>query len=122
MPSAAMAEPTLALERLEKRFGAQAAVAGIDLAVAPGEFVTLLGPSGGGKTTTLNIVAGFVEPTAGRISLEGEPIDGLPPFRRDLGLVFQDYALFPHMSAAENVAFGLRMRRLGRGEIARRVA
>jgi spermidine/putrescine ABC transporter ATP-binding subunit len=117
----ATADP-LVLERLERRFGDHRAVAGIDLAVAPGEFVTLLGPSGCGKTTTLNMIAGFLEPSAGRILMNGDPVEGLPPFRRNVGLVFQDYALFPNMSVAENVAFGLRMRKVDRTEIGRRVA
>ena len=117
-----MAEPALQLAALTKRFGALTAVDAIDLTVAQGEFVTLLGPSGCGKTTTLNMIAGFVPPDAGSIRLQGRPVESLPPFRRDLGLVFQDYALFPHMTVAENVGFGLRMRRLPREEIARRVA
>ncbi len=113
-----MAEPALQLSGLTKRFGPVAAVDGIDLTVAPGEFVTLLGPSGCGKTTTLNLIAGFLAPDAGHIRLQGRMVETLPPFRRDLGLVFQDYALFPHMSVAENVGFGLRMRRVPRAEIA----
>ncbi|MEJ0020146.1 MAG: ABC transporter ATP-binding protein [Acetobacteraceae bacterium] len=117
-----MAEPALQLVSLTKRFGAATVVDAIDLAVAPGEFVTLLGPSGCGKTTTLNMVAGFLAPDGGAIRLQGKPVESLPPFRRDLGLVFQDYALFPHMSVAENVGFGLRMRRVPRAEIARRVS
>ncbi len=98
------------------------AVNAIDLTVAQGEFVTLLGPSGCGKTTTLNMIAEFIAPDAGSIRLQGRPVDALPPFHRDLGLVFQDYALFPHMTVAENIGFGLRMRRIPREEIARRVA
>jgi ABC-type Fe3+/spermidine/putrescine transport system ATPase subunit len=113
--------PSLRLRGLQRRFGDHLAVAGIDLDVAPGEFVTLLGPSGCGKTTTLNLVAGFIQPNAGSIELAGQHVAGLPPFRRDLGVVFQDYALFPHMSVAENVAFGLRMRGLAKREIAARV-
>jgi spermidine/putrescine ABC transporter ATP-binding subunit len=116
-----VAEPALRLAGLVKRFGRTAAVDGIDLEVAPAEFVTLLGPSGCGKTTTLNLIAGFLSPDAGAIELAGKPVGDLPPFRRDLGLVFQDYALFPHMTAAENVAFGLKMRGLARTEIDRRV-
>ena len=117
-----MAEPALQLASLTKRFGALTAVDAIDLAVAPGEFVTLLGPSGCGKTTTLNMIAGFIAPDAGSIRLQGRSVESLPPFRRDLGLVFQDYALFPHMTVAENVGFGLRMRRVPREAMARRVA
>lgn len=116
-----MAEPALKLEGLTKRFGAHAAVDAINLSVAKGEFVTLLGPSGCGKTTTLNMIAGFIAPDAGHIRLQGKTVETLPPFRRDLGLVFQDYALFPHMTVADNVGFGLRMRKLPRAEIARRV-
>src|SRR5437879_4630065 len=116
-----MAEPALQLAGLTKRFGTSTAVDAIDLAVADGEFVTLLGPSGCGKTTTLNMIAGFVTPDQGSIRLQGTPVASLPPFRRDLGLVFQDYALFPHMTVAENVSFGLRMRRTPRTETTRRV-
>ncbi len=117
-----MAEPALRVAGLTKRFGKLVAVDAIDLAVAQGEFVTLLGPSGCGKTTTLNMIAGFITPDAGSIHLQGRAVQSLPPFRRDLGLVFQDYALFPHMTVAENVGFGLRMRRVPRGEMAHRVA
>jgi len=112
----------LRLAGLEKRYGATVAVAGIDLDVADGEFVTLLGPSGCGKTTTLGLVAGFFPPSAGEIYLKGKPVADLPSFRRDIGVVFQDYALFPHMSAADNVGFGLRMRNVPQAEIAKRVA
>ncbi|WP_426958658.1 ABC transporter ATP-binding protein [Muricoccus radiodurans] len=118
---AAVADPALRLRGLERRFGNHLAVAGIDLDVAPGEFVTLLGPSGCGKTTTLNLIAGFIQPSAGSIALAGQEVAGLPPFRRDLGVVFQDYALFPHMTVAENVGFGLRMRGVPRAEIVTRV-
>lgn len=113
--------PAVSLVAVRKRFGSVTAVDHIDLDVRPGEFLTLLGPSGCGKTTTLNMIAGFIQPDAGAISLAGRAVDGLPPFRRDIGLVFQDYALFPHMTVAENVAFGLRMRRVSRIEIAQRV-
>ena len=106
-----MSEPALRLAGIEKRYGATVAVAGIDLEVREGEFVTLLGPSGCGKTTTLGLIAGFFPPSAGEIYLKGRPVADLPPFRRDIGVVFQDYALFPHMTAGENVAFGLRMRK-----------
>ena len=111
----------LRLAGLEKRYGATVAVAGIDLEVREGEFMTLLGPSGCGKTTTLGLIAGFFPPSAGEIYLKGQPVAGLPPFKRDIGVVFQDYALFPHMSAGENVAFGLRMRNIPATEMAQRV-
>ena len=111
----------LRLEKLEKRYGSTVAVAGIDLAVREGEFMTLLGPSGCGKTTTLGLIAGFFPPSAGSIFIAGKPVADLPPFRRDIGVVFQDYALFPHLTAAENVAFGLRMRKLPAAETATRV-
>src|SRR5580765_8039830 len=117
-----VAEPALRLVGIEKHYGAAVAVAGIDLDVSEGEFVTLLGPSGCGKTTTLGLIAGFFQPTAGEIYLKGKPVVDLPSFRRDIGVVFQDYALFPHMSAADNVAFGLRMRNVPHAEIANRVA
>jgi spermidine/putrescine ABC transporter ATP-binding subunit len=107
---------------LEKRYGATAAVAGIDLDVAEGEFVTLLGPSGCGKTTTLGLIAGFLPLSGGDIRLKGRSVIGLPPFRRDIGVVFQDYALFPHMTAEDNVAFGLKMRKVPKAEMASRVA
>jgi spermidine/putrescine ABC transporter ATP-binding subunit len=117
-----MAEPALRLSGIEKHYGGTVAVAGIDLDVADGEFVTLLGPSGCGKTTTLGLIAGFFPPSAGEIYLKGKPVADLPSFRRDIGVVCQDYALFPHMTAAQNVAFGLRMRKIDAAEIRRRVA
>ena len=113
--------PYLALERLTKRYGEVTAVDGLDLAVERGEFVSLLGPSGCGKTTTLQMIAGFVEPTSGRALLEGGDLLRVKPSRRGLGIVFQSYALFPHMTAAQNVAFGLEMRRVSRGEREARV-
>jgi putative spermidine/putrescine transport system ATP-binding protein len=113
---------TLDRQGIEKRYGATRAVAGVDLAVAPGELVALLGPSGCGKTTTLRMVAGFVEPTAGRILMGGADITRMPPHKRNAGMVFQSYALFPHLSVADNIAFGLRRRGVPRAEIAERVA
>jgi ABC-type Fe3+/spermidine/putrescine transport system ATPase subunit len=111
----------LRLAGITKRYGAVTAVDGVDLEVRDGEFLTLLGPSGCGKTTTLGLIAGFFPPSAGEIYLKGRPVAGLPPFKRDIGVVFQDYALFPHMSAGENVGFGLRMRGVDRTEMERRV-
>ncbi|WP_028922096.1 ABC transporter ATP-binding protein [Pseudonocardia acaciae] len=114
----------IVMEGLTKRFpGADVpAVDGVDLDIQGGEFMTLLGPSGSGKTTTLNMIAGFEAVSSGRIALDGADIARLPAYRRNLGMVFQNYALFPHLSAAENVAFPLRQRGLGKAEIARRVA
>jgi len=117
-----MAEPALQLIGLSRRFGHVIAVDRVHLTVAQGEFVALLGPSGCGKTTTLNLIAGFNAPDAGSIRLQGRSVEGLPPFRRDLGLVFQDYALFPHMTVDENIGFGLRMRRVPRAEMAHRIS
>jgi spermidine/putrescine transport system ATP-binding protein len=97
------------------------AVDRIDLRIAEGEFFSLLGPSGCGKTTTLRMIAGFEEPTSGQILLHGRDVVGVPPFRRDVNMVFQQYALFPHMDVFENVAFGLRRKKVARDEIARRV-
>jgi len=112
----------LILDKLTKRYGAQAAVDGISLAVARGECIALLGPSGCGKTTTLRLVAGFILPDEGQILLNGTAIERSPPHRRRIGMVFQNYALFPHLTAAGNVAFGLEMRDVGRAERDRRVA
>jgi putative spermidine/putrescine transport system ATP-binding protein len=105
---------------LEKHFGAVKAVDGVNLDIAPGEFVTLLGPSGSGKTTTLMMLAGFEIPTAGEIYVDGEPIAAVPPYRRNIGMVFQNYALFPHMTVGENIAFPLKLRRLKKDEVVRR--
>ncbi|MFC7326507.1 ABC transporter ATP-binding protein [Marinactinospora rubrisoli] len=117
--------PAIALEHVAKtyRTGRRAvtAVRSLDLAVTPGEYFALLGPSGCGKTTTLRLIAGFEEPTAGTVRLAGRDVTGVPPNRRDVNTVFQNYALFPHMTVADNVAFGLRRRRVPTAEIRRRV-
>lgn len=113
--------PTIELVGLTKRFGEVVAVDSIALEVGVGELVSLLGPSGCGKTTTLNMVAGFLDPDAGDIRLEGRSVAGRPPNKRNCGMVFQSYALFPHMSVFENVAFGLRVRNVPKSEIAERV-
>jgi len=112
----------LQLEGLSKRYGAIDAVVATNLAVEKGEFVSLLGPSGCGKTTTLQMIAGFVDVSDGRIVLDGRDITHAKPSSRGLGVVFQSYALFPHMSVADNVAFGLRMRKVSAADIQRRVA
>ena len=111
----------LELTNVVKRFGKGTILHDLSLRVQDGEFVSLLGPSGCGKTTTLRLIAGFIVPDGGAITLGGNRIDQLPSHRRDVGVVFQNYALFPHMSAAANVAFGLQQRRLGKSEIATRV-
>jgi putative spermidine/putrescine transport system ATP-binding protein len=111
----------LQLDRVSKRYGHFHAVRDVSIDVAEGEFVVLLGPSGCGKTTTLRIIAGFVEPTAGAVSLGGTDVTRLPPWKRNTGLVFQSYALFPHLTVNQNVAFGLEMRGVGQAEIAARV-
>ena len=111
----------LTLDGVAKRFGGHAVVDAVDLEVRPGELIVLLGPSGCGKTTTLRMIAGFLPPSAGDIRLNGSSITGLPPYRRDIGIVFQSYALFPHLTVARNIAFGLEMRRQASGEIATRV-
>ncbi|WP_287496376.1 ABC transporter ATP-binding protein [Pandoraea sp. CB10b_02] len=116
-----MSTPYLRLEQLGKRFGETVAVEGVDLSIAQGEFISLLGPSGCGKTTTLQMIAGFVAPSVGRILLEGRDLTPVPPEKRGLGIVFQSYALFPHMSVAQNVAFGLDMRRVDAATKQRRV-
>jgi putative spermidine/putrescine transport system ATP-binding protein len=114
--------PALVIRGLTKQFGTATAVDGVDLQVQRGEFLTLLGPSGSGKTTTLRIVAGFMAPTSGAIEIDGSDMTRVPPHRRDVGMVFQNYALFPHMTAAQNIAFPLQMRHQSRQEIDRRVA
>lgn len=111
----------LRLDGVSKRYGDFHAVRDVSLEVADGEFVVLLGPSGCGKTTTLRMIAGFIAPTAGAISLGGRDVTALPPWNRNAGLVFQNYALFPHLSVAENVAFGLEMRKLPKTDIGVRV-
>jgi ABC-type Fe3+/spermidine/putrescine transport system ATPase subunit len=115
--------PFLTLDRLDKSFGAQPVLHGLSLAVEKGEILALLGPSGSGKTTALRLIAGFEAPDQGRILVQDEEVTALPPERRNFGMVFQHYALFPHLTVGENVAFGLASRgRAGKEETARRVA
>ncbi|MEX2648894.1 MAG: ABC transporter ATP-binding protein [Alphaproteobacteria bacterium] len=115
------AAPGLGLRALAKHYGAVRAVDGVDLDVTRGQFLTLLGPSGSGKTTLLMMIAGFIAPTAGEILSDGRAITHLPPERRNFGMVFQGYALFPHLSVFDNVAFSLRIRRRTSDEIGREV-
>jgi putative spermidine/putrescine transport system ATP-binding protein len=111
----------VSLEHLVKRYGEVEAVAGIDLQIGDGEFFSMLGPSGSGKTTTLRMIAGFEIPTEGRVLLHGRDVTGVAPFDRDVNTVFQDYALFPHMTVGDNVAYGLAVRNVPRSERAARV-
>lgn len=117
------AEPSaLSVRGLRKRFGDHEALRGVDLELRPGELFTLLGPSGCGKTTLLRLIAGFETPCEGSVHLGGDDLEGVPPHRRDVGLVFQSYALFPHLDVSENVAFGLVERGLPRSEVEGRVS
>src|SRR2546429_4261107 len=111
----------LRLEAVRRTFGEHIAVRDLELTIKGGEFVALLGPSGCGKSTALNCLAGLLPLSGGRIWLDGKRIDDLPPERRGFGMVFQNYALFPHMSVRRNVGFGLSMRRVGKAELNRRV-
>ena len=128
-PARAEGEPTLngardaviQLDQVVKRFGRYVAVHEADFTIGRGEFFSLLGPSGCGKTTTLRMIAGFEQPTGGRILLEGQDVSRIPPYRRNVNTVFQHYALFPHMTVYDNVAFGPRCRKLEPAEIERRV-
>jgi spermidine/putrescine transport system ATP-binding protein len=113
--------PAIELVDVTKRFGDAVALDGVSLRIDSGEFFCLLGPSGCGKTTTLNLIGGFIPLTSGELRIEGHRVNDLPPHRRNVNTVFQNYALFPHMSVAENVAFGLRMEGLSGGEIRSRV-
>ncbi|MET8825227.1 ABC transporter ATP-binding protein [Streptomyces sp. NPDC004610] len=110
------------LRELTKRYGSRAAVDRVSLDIETGEFMTFLGPSGSGKTTTLNMIAGFTTATEGAITVDGADVAALPPHRRDLGMVFQHYALFPHLTVARNIAFPLEQRKVAKAEIGRRVA
>ena len=113
---------TVSFRGICKRFGSSEVLQPLDLDIRAGEFVSLLGPSGSGKTTLLNITAGFLAPTRGRLFIDERDITGLPPRRRNIGMVFQNYALFPHMNVGANVAYGLQVRKLPASEIAARVA
>lgn len=113
--------PAVRLDGVVKRFGAVTALEETWLQVEQGEFLTLLGPSGCGKTTLLNLMAGFLEADAGEIFIGGDLVTATPPYEREIGIVFQNYALFPHMSVAKNVGYGLRMRGVPKREIAERV-
>jgi putative spermidine/putrescine transport system ATP-binding protein len=113
--------PAVRLDGVRKLYGEVVAVTGVDLDIGSGEFFSMLGPSGSGKTTTLRMIAGFELPTEGRVLLDGADVSRLPPWERDVNTVFQDYALFPHMNVADNVGYGLMIRKVARDERRRRV-
>jgi putative spermidine/putrescine transport system ATP-binding protein len=117
-----MSDAILELRDLRRTYGSVNAVDGVSIKLAAGEFLSFLGPSGSGKTTTLSMIAGLAAPSSGEILLRGQPLNPLPPYRRNIGVVFQNYALFPHMSAAKNIAFPLEMRGVPRADIEKRVA
>ncbi|TML67982.1 MAG: ABC transporter ATP-binding protein [Actinobacteria bacterium] len=116
VPEGAADTPDIRLVELRKSYGDVVAVDGVDLEIAPGEFFTLLGPSGSGKTTTLRLIAGFERPDSGRVELHGRDVTRVAPYERDVNTVFQDYALFPHMTVGENVGYGLRVKGVPRRE------
>jgi spermidine/putrescine transport system ATP-binding protein len=122
MGSAANGDDVIELDGISKHFGGFPAVRHADFTIARGEFFAMLGPSGCGKTTTLKMIAGFEQPSAGRVLLEGNDVSRVPPHRRNVNTVFQQYALFPHMTVAENVAFGPRSKKVPRAEYTHRVA
>src|SRR5512141_565076 len=113
---------TLELVNVSRSFGGQTALRNLNLSIRKGEFIALLGPSGCGKSTALNCLAGLLPLTGGRILMDGKQIDQLPPEKRGFGMVFQNYALFPHLTVARNIDFGLRMRGIPAAEIAARLA
>jgi putative spermidine/putrescine transport system ATP-binding protein len=115
------AMPAVRLTELRKTFGDVVALEGVSLDIGDGEFFSLLGPSGSGKTTCLRMIAGFERPTSGRIELHGVDVSGQPPFEREVNTVFQDYALFPHMTVEQNVAYGLKVKKVRKDELAQRV-
>ncbi|MBB3317362.1 putative spermidine/putrescine transport system ATP-binding protein [Rhizobium sp. BK181] len=108
--------PAVRFQKVSRHFGQVRAVDGVDLEIAPGEFFAMLGPSGSGKTTCLRLIAGFEQPTGGHIEIFGETAEGIPPYRRNVNTVFQDYALFPHLNILDNVAYGLMVKGVGRAE------
>ena len=108
--------PAVSFQKVSRHFGAVRAVDAVDLEIKPGEFFAMLGPSGSGKTTCLRLIAGFEQPTSGNISIFGERAEGVPPYRRNVNTVFQDYALFPHLNVLDNVAYGLMVKGVGKEE------
>ncbi len=121
IPSQNDARPSVQIDGVSKSFSGVTALEPVSLKIRKGEFLTLLGPSGCGKTTLLNLIAGFLESDSGELFINSELVTQVPPHQREIGIVFQNYALFPHMSVAQNVAYGLRTRRVPKAEIAERV-
>src|SRR5215472_5616304 len=117
-----MVDAILELDRLAKRFGRTVTADNLTLTVTRGEFFTFLGPSGSGKSTILRMIAGLVSPDSGRICIDGKDMARAPPWRRNLGMMFQQYAVFPHMSVSENIGYGLKVRGAPRAEMTRRVS
>src|ERR1700733_4716224 len=115
-------DAAVTFDGVSKNFGDVKALDNVSLAIPRGEFMTLLGPSGCGKTTLLKLAAGFLGPDSGSVAIDGKCVNGVPTYKREIGMMFQNYALFPHMSVAENIAFGLKTRHVARPEIRRRVA
>ena len=115
------AEPVVVLDAIRKAYGSTIAIDDVSLSIQPGEFLTLLGPSGSGKTTCLRVIAGMIRPDRGRLTIAGRDVSAVPMHRRNIGMVFQNYSLFPHMTVAQNVAYPLRVRGVGGAEAARRV-
>lgn len=109
------------LRGIMKKFQNNVVVQDFNLQVEQGEFISFLGPSGCGKTTTLNMIAGFLDPDGGDLLIKGQRMNGVPPYKRELGMVFQTYSLFPHMTVAENIAYGLKLRKIGKQEMQERV-
>ena len=120
-PEAGSRDDVITIDHVVKRFGSYIAVQNANFAIRRGEFFSLLGPSGCGKTTTLRMIAGFEQPTEGRILLDGKDVSRVPPYHRNVNTVFQHYALFPHMNVTDNVAFGPRSQRIAEDETQRRV-
>src|ERR1700728_5458447 len=121
-PALTKENAAVTFDGVSKNFGGVKALDGVSLNIGRGEFMTLLGPSGCGKTTLLKLAAGFLAPDRGTVAIDGKCVNDVPTYKREIGMMFQNYALFPHMSVAENIAYGLKTRHVPRGEIRRRTA
>ena len=116
-----MEDAAVTFDGVAKNFGEVKALDNVSLAISRGEFMTLLGPSGCGKTTLLKLAAGFLAPDSGTVAIDGKCVNDVPTYKREIGMMFQNYALFPHMSVAENIAFGLEMRKMAKAEMAPKI-